>query len=203
MSATTKTTANPTALRARKAKPTDLPHITETLALAFYDDPVFEWWIGDESRRRELLPGFFGPIAESYLRYDETYSVDEGISAAVWAPPGAEDDEELPTVVGEAVEEYAERLFEVLELMEENHPTDPHNYLFLLGTRPGWQGRGLGSSLMAPVLEASDRDGVPAYLEATSERNKQLYLRHGFEVTDVLQLPDDGPPMWPMWREPR
>ena len=203
MSATAKTTATPAALHARKAEPADLPHITETLALAFYDDPVFEWWIGDEPRRRELLPGFFAPIAESYLGHDETYSVDEGVSTAVWAPPGAVEDEQLPAVVGEAVEEYAERLFEVFELMEEKHPTDPHYYLFLLGTRPGWQGRGLGSSLIAPVLEACDRDGVPAYLEATSERNKQLYLRHGFEVTDVLQLPDDGPPMYPMWREPR
>ena len=105
-------------------------------------------------------------------------------------------------MLGEAVEEYAERLFEILGLMEEKHPSESHYYLFLLGTRPEWQGRGLGSSLMAPVLETCDRDRVPAYLEATSERNKQLYLRHGFEVTEEIPLPD-GPTMWPMWRSPR
>jgi hypothetical protein len=55
--------------------------------------------------------------------------------------------------------------------------------------------------VMAPVLEACDRNRVPAYLEATSERNKQLYLRHGFDVTDEIPLPD-GPMMWPMWRSP-
>ena len=55
---------------------------------------------------------------------------------------------------------------------------------------------------MAPVLETCDRERVPAYLEATSERNKLLYLRHGFEVTDEIPLPD-GPTMWPMWRSPR
>ena len=43
---------------------------------------------------------------------------------------------------------------------------------------------------------------MPAYLEATSERNKQLYLRHGFEVTGEIKLPD-GPRMWPMWRTPK
>jgi GNAT superfamily N-acetyltransferase len=195
-------TTSPAALRPRKARATDLSNVTDTLALAFYDDPVVTWCIGDGSRRRELLPGFFGAVARSYLAYDETFSVDEGVSAAVWAPPGAEDDEELPTVLGEVVEEYAERLFEIFELMEEKHPTEPHYYLFLLGTRPEWQGRGLGSSLMAPVLEGCDRNHVPAYLEATSERNKQLYLRHGFEVTGEIRLPD-GPPMWPMWRSPR
>jgi GNAT superfamily N-acetyltransferase len=195
-------TASTAALRPRKATAADLPHVTDTLALSFYDDPVLMWFIDDGSRRRQLLPGFFRAVAESYLAYDEIYAVDERVSAAVWAPPGAEDDEELPSVVGEAVEEYAERLFEILGLLEEKHPVEPHYYLFFLGTRPGWQGRGLGSSLMAPVLETCDRDRVPAYLEATSERNKQLYLRHGFEVTDQIAL-RDGPTMWRMWRSPR
>ncbi len=137
-------TASPAALRPRKATTADLPQVTDTLALAFYDDPVVMWCIDDGSRRRELLPGFFRAIAGSYVAYDETYSVDEGVSAAVWAPPGAEDDEELPTVLGEVVEEYAERLFEIFGLMEEKHPKEPHYYLFLLGTRLGWQGAGSG-----------------------------------------------------------
>lgn len=55
---------------------------------------------------------------------------------------------------------------------------------------------------MRPVLDMCDRDGVPAYLEASSERNKALYLRHGFEVVGEIKLPD-GPRMWPMWRSPR
>jgi GNAT superfamily N-acetyltransferase len=202
MSTTFAGTASPAALRPRKAAAVDLPDVTDTLALAFYDDPVLTWIIDDGPRRRQLLPAFFSAIAESYLAYNEIYSVDERVSAAVWAPPGAEDDEELPTVLGEVVEDYAERLFEILGLMEEKHPVEPHYYLFLLGTRPEWQGRGLGSSLMAPVLDTCDRDRAPAYLEATSERNKQLYLRHGFEVTDEIPLPD-GPTMWPMWRSPR
>ena len=195
-------TTSPAGLRPRKAAAADLADVTDTLAIAFHDDPVLMWIIDDGSRRRQLLPGFFGAVAESYLASDEIYAVDEGVSAAVWAPPGAEDDEELPAALGEVVEEYAERLFEIFGLMEQKHPAEPHYYLFLLGTRPGWQGRGLGSSLMAPVLETCDRDGVPAYLEATSERNKQLYLRHGFEVTDEIPLPD-GPTMWPMWRSHR
>jgi ribosomal protein S18 acetylase RimI-like enzyme len=159
------------------------------------------WIVDDGSRREQLLPSFFGAVAESYLGYDETYAV-EGVSAAVWAPPGAEDDEGLATVLGESVEEYAPRMFEILGLMEAKHPVEPLYYLFLLGTRPGWQGRGLGSSLMAPVLETCDQDGAPAFLEATSERNKLFYLRHGFEVTDEIPLPD-GPTMWCMWRSPR
>jgi len=124
---------------------------------------------------------------------------DEGVTTALWAPPRAADDEELPPVLGEILGEDAERLFEVFGLLGEKHPMQPHYYLFLLGTRPQWQGRGLGSSLIAPVLERCDRDRVPAYLEATSERNVPLYLRHGFEVTAEIQIPG-GPKVWPMWR---
>jgi GNAT superfamily N-acetyltransferase len=201
MSVTVAGTASPAVLRPRKATAADLPDLTDTLALAFNDDPVIRWWIGDRSRRRQLLPGFFEAVAQSYLSYDETYALDDGVSAAVWAPPGAKDDEELPALLGAVVEEYAERLFEIFGLMEEKHPVEPHYYLFLLGTRPERQRRGHGSSLIAPVLRRCDRYRVPAYLEATSERNKQLYLRHGFEVTDEIPLPG-GPTMWPMWRSP-
>jgi GNAT superfamily N-acetyltransferase len=195
-------TTSPARARVRKATRADLAHVTDTLALAFYDDPVLMWIVDDGPRREQLLPRFFGAIAGSYLAYDETYAGDEDVSAAVWAPPGAEDDADLPAALGESVEEYAPRLSVVLGLMEATHPLEPLYYLFLLGTRPGWQGRGLGSALMAPVLETCDRDGMPAYLEATSRRNKHFYLRYGYEVTDEIHLPG-GPTMWCMWRSPR
>jgi ribosomal protein S18 acetylase RimI-like enzyme len=86
--------------------------------------------------------------------------------------------------------------------MEEQHPAEPHWYLFFLGTRPERRSRGLGSALLRPVLDACDAQGLPAYLEATSERSAALYVRHGFEVTGEIALPH-GPSLWPMWREPR
>ena len=55
---------------------------------------------------------------------------------------------------------------------------------------------------MRPVLERADADGMPAYLEATTLRSRALYERHGFRLLDVVHMPDDGPPMWRMWREP-
>lgn len=155
------------------------------------------------ARRREIEPRFFGIVLEALLAHDEIYTTDDVVAGAIWVPPGVEDDgEELVAALGEVSGEYAQTLFEILGLMDEKHPHDPHNYLFFLGTRPEWQSRGIGSALMGPVLERCDRAGVPAYLEATSEVNKRLYLRHGFEVTGEIRLPG-GPTMWPMWRAPR
>jgi hypothetical protein len=33
-------------------------------------------------------------------------------------------------------------------------------------------------------------------------RSRLLYERHGFVTTRELRLPD-GPPIWPMWRDPQ
>ena len=80
-----------------------------------------------------------------------------------------------------------------LERMEKRHPQDrSHWYLFILGTEPAAQGQGLGSALLAQMLARVDADGMPAYLESSSERNLALYGRHGFEVTG--EVVDPGRP---------
>jgi ribosomal protein S18 acetylase RimI-like enzyme len=171
----------------------------EVLAQAFQDDPVFRWWIPGDDARRGVLPAFFDLVAQGS---DEVHVTEGGGSVAVWNRPGADDDEEMADAVAAIAGDHTERLFTILELMAEQHPAEPHWYLFFLATRPGLQSRGLGSALMRPVLERCDADGVPAYLEATTERGVDLYRRHGFEVTGEIRLPD-GPSLWPMWREAR
>jgi GNAT superfamily N-acetyltransferase len=188
-------------IRARKAIAADLEDVSQALAEAFFDDPVFSWCYPDAARRRQIAPRFFEIVTESILTHDEIYTIDPVVAAAVWIPPGVETDEEMVATLGEVSGEYESRLFTALKLMEEIHPVEPHHYLFLLGTRLEWQSRGIGSDLIRSVLEVCDRDQVPAYLEATSEANRRLYLRHGFEVTGEIQLPD-GPTMWRMWRRP-
>ena len=189
----------------RRINEPEIPELAETLTLAFFDDPIFRWWMPVDGRRKELLPGFFTLIAQAYLPSEEIYQAGEGVAAAVWAPPGggpseAEMAEWVPRI-GEATAEYADTLFEVLEVMDAKHPTDPHYYLFMLGTRPPFQSRGLGSQLLRTVLDRCDADKVPAYLEASSEGNKRLYLRHGFEVVEAVTV-RDSPPFWCMWRNP-
>jgi hypothetical protein len=142
--------ANPVttaAITPRKVEPADLPELCKTLTGAFYDDPVFTWWIADGARRRDILPEFFRVVTEANLAFDELYATDELMSGAVWNPPDVEDDEEMIPALAEIAGEYTDALFKVFELMAEKHPTESHWYLFFLGTRPGWQSRGLGSAI--------------------------------------------------------
>ena len=64
----------------------------------------------------------------------------------------------------------AERILRALAAIESNHSAEPHYYLPVVGVEPQWQGGGLGTALMRPVLDRSDQQGVPAYWVATVSR---------------------------------
>ncbi len=188
----------------RAATPADAPRIAATLAAAFTDDPVFRWISPHDGRRRAMLPAFFGVYADAFLRYGETETDDRVAGAAQWAALGVEPLDAEPS--------YAERLDDIvgvdggrlarlIECFEEHAPQEPHAHLQFLGVRPERQRAGLGGALMAPGLERLDRAGVPVYTEATSDRNRPLYERHGFRAHGAIDVPG-GPRAWRMWREP-
>ena len=68
----------------------------------------------------------------------------------------------------------------------------PFLLVAFLGVDPSQQGRGLGSKLLKVALDRADAAGQWAYLEATNERNAELYKRHGFEVIEVKTWPVPG-----------
>jgi GNAT superfamily N-acetyltransferase len=168
---------------------------------------VFVLGVQDDDRRERFLLGFFTLYAKAFLRHDETYTTGgEVVAAALWAPPGAEpvsgeDAEELGRLFETLAGPDASRFLDLTQLFDDHHPHGSYWYLQFMGVTPGWQGQGIGSALVAPMLERCDREGVRGYLDATSERNKRLYERHGFEAKDPFAAPG-GPPLWPMWRQP-
>lgn len=87
--------------------------------------------------------------------------------------------------------------------MKAAHPEEPHWYLAMIGSDTGVRGGGFGSALMRSRLDRCDAEGAPAYLESSNPENIPYYLRFGFEVTREITMPDGGPSLWPMWRQPR
>ncbi len=179
-------------------------HVARTFARAFADDPVNRWMCPDASR---LEPAFDFYARRLWLPHDATFATADGRAVACWIPPGEghlgliDQLRLLPGLLAVA-RGGLPRVLGAIGAMDNNHPADPHWYLNMIGVDPAGQGRGLGSALIAHGLERADAEGMPAYLDATTERSARLYERHGFQVTEEFRLPKGGPPLWRMWRDP-
>ena len=194
--------------RIRNVGPADRDAVADTVAAAFLDDPVTRWLVPDAERRKELVVPMFRLYVEPYLRHGETYLTGDGNGAAVWLPPGRElMTSEEEAAFGERLAEIAgddiERFVQLQETFDSHHPDEPYWYLQFLATVPAVQGQGIGSAFLREQLARVDREGAPAYHEATTPRNRALYERHGYETIGEFNLPDGGPPLWRMWRSPR
>jgi ribosomal protein S18 acetylase RimI-like enzyme len=193
----------------RKASPEDVSGLAEALARAFENDPGFSHLLPErEGRTRRLRLFFETELAAIGIPSGLAWTTDELIGGAIWLPPDAWRVPVSTTVreMGPMVRVFRKRLPLALRSrlrMERKHPRRPsHTYLAVMGVAPEWQGKGLGTALMRPGLEALDAEGRPAYLEASTPRSRELYRRNGFEVTGEFNLPSGGPPIWQMWREP-
>jgi ribosomal protein S18 acetylase RimI-like enzyme len=194
----------------RPARRADRSALNRVLSVAFLDDPVFAWLVPDRDERARLLPGVFDAFADAFARHDQTHAavVAGGVvGVGMWAPPGVapvhpDDEAAFGSRLDSLAAPHMERIGACMAVFEAAHPAEPAWYLQFLATDPGHQGRGIGSALLRAVLDAADRAGEPAYLEATSERNRALYERHGFASIGDLVLPD-GPTAYAMWRSPR
>lgn len=193
----------------RKANQNDAALLGSVLARAFWDDPVMRWLLPANAARVQRLPGLFAmELRCLYLPYDEVYTTREVAGGAMWAPPEGwrRPSSNLLRAVPRLVWTLRGRLpaaVQSVAAIESVHPLESHWYLAVIGIDPFRQHQGIGSALLAPVLERCDRDYLPAYLESSKEDNLGFYRRLGFEVAGTIDLPGGGPRVWPMWREPK
>jgi len=199
-------------IQTRPATRADIGGLSHTLARAFADDPVMKWMIPDDRVRRRRLPRLFAALTKhQHLDHGgvEVASSADGIgAAALWDPPGKWQSTRgaelraapiMLLTLGTAVL----RGQAAAELMKKHHPEEPHWYLAVIGSDPLVRGGGFGQALMQSRLDRVDAEHAPAYLESSNPVNVPYYERFGFEVTGGMTLPNGGPSLIPMWRQPR
>ena len=183
--------------------------LRHSLGRAFADDPVWTWLIrGRNSTERAAV--VLGELTLLHAELGGEVSATPGGEAhAVWIGPDAR-----TATTGDYVRRVhrvirplglrgASRLGALTEV-DARHPHEPHWYLAILGTDPDHQRRGHGDTLVRPMTDRADQQGVGCYLESSKESNVPYYRRFGFEVVDVLHLAKgNGPDLFLMWRDPR
>jgi GNAT superfamily N-acetyltransferase len=198
--------------QARPARRADVRELSKTLGRAFYDDPVTSWLLPDDKVRRARLHQLFATMTRHHhlsCGGVEVACDGPGIgAAALWDPPNQWRESRRAEL---AMTPAFLRVFgfrtargrAAQELMKRVHPEEPHWYLAAIGSDPAVRGQGFGQVLMRSRLDRCDAEYCPAYLESSKPENVPYYERFGFTVTGEIVLPDGGPPLWSMWREPR
>jgi ribosomal protein S18 acetylase RimI-like enzyme len=182
----------------------DAERVVATLTHAFSADPLVRWVYPDPKQYWTYWPEVLRLYGARALAHGTADHADGFVGVALWLPPGVGPDEEaLAALMLRSVPEREQAdVFHMLEHMGAAHPSEPHWYLPFIGVAPLRQGEGVGSALLRHALARCDREGRPAYLDATSPGSRRLYERHGFEVIDTIQV-GSSPPVWPMLRTPR
>jgi GNAT superfamily N-acetyltransferase len=195
--------------------PPEQPAVIAALARAFYDDPLFGFFVPNLLQQMTTLISFMSSGVKDARSFGDIWvaHADGKIaSAAVWLPPGA-----YPRSARREVMTYVRtmptlfhsgkrigRAFALLGAVDKAHHeiTGPHYYLAILGTDPEFRRSGAGSAVLTPVLERCDTEGLPAYLETQKEANIAYYARHRFELAQKIEV-KGCPPIWTLLRQPR
>ncbi|HVM19200.1 MAG TPA: GNAT family N-acetyltransferase [Egibacteraceae bacterium] len=170
-----------------------------TLVTAFTSDPIIRWLYPDPQRYLQWFPRLLDLAGGTAFT---TASADhQPGGAALWVSPGTETPEEpLVQLFTASIDPRRhEAVFGFFAQVLEHHPDQPHWYLPFIGVEPNRQGHGLGTAILRTGLQRCDDAATPAYLEASSPRNRRLYEQHGFIAAAEIQS-GDSPPLWPMWR---
>jgi GNAT superfamily N-acetyltransferase len=194
----------------RLAHAGDIDVVAEVVSTAYADDAWVAWVVTPDRRQERVRALQVSILSAVALPHGEVWLCENDAGAVVGAALWLLADRHVPPEAWAAVaateaEMMGERrpfAAEAAAATRGLRPTTPHHLLASLGVLPTERGRGIGSALLAPVLERSDRDGVVAYLETSAEDNLRFYGRLGFELVGNVQLPNGGPPVWALLRTP-
>ena len=190
--------------------PTRMEEVVDVLAESFHDYPVMRYVIRDggelyETRLRALNRFF------CQVRYDRDWPVlgisdgDTLVATMLLSEPETEPrsvdvevaEHDLEATIGP---EALRRIAHYEEVSAGIEPSIPAYFVGMLGTRPGYTGRGLGRALLAHAAELAEAhplaEGV--CLATEDPRNVPFYERAGYRVHAEVDIPPIH--TWVLWR---
>lgn len=191
-------------------RPLQFKAAVEVLNSAFFDDPASTYIFPEASKRERTLPWLFSLILRYGFQYGRVYTAAEMASGmvpgvAVWLPaekaviPMATQIRlgmwAAPFRLGfrslKRVLDYSNYLDELRKRFAKQH------FLWMLGVKPTYQDRQIGTALLEKGLNSFEGH---CYLETHQERNLDFYRRHGFAAAFEGDIPAGGPHVWVMER---
>jgi len=138
---------------------------------------------------REDLARHYGDRISAKVEAGATiFEAGNWAAAALWQPPI----ERSSPVEAESQPEQtsptlADFLFRSDSAREKHLGKDrPYYYLSLMGRAPGRTEKGAVRAVLEPYISRAKSEGVPIWLEAGTERGRDVYSYFGFETVDMI-----------------
>jgi ribosomal protein S18 acetylase RimI-like enzyme len=171
-----------------------LPDVTEPVERAARLADLFRALLTIERRTGQPVFGIFADGRVVGAAITEGRQV-QGALAMVATGVGA-----LPRLVRAIGFGGIYRALNMVSVLTENHPKQPHLYLQVLGVDPAYQKRHFGAAMLehlrTQALARPDVEGV--YLETATEANVAFYSSKGYQV--LGELYPIGVRMWRMYQ---
>ena len=166
---------------------------------AFATDPSLGWYLfaqrpGYAQRRRAYLDAYHGFHQHNALPILGAWQGEALLGVSYFSPGNHSPDAPSLHNLGRAIEQHCgadclNRLDQLLEAFEQHLPRADLARIEFIAVANGFQGQGIGSTLLAASLAWLRQNGCPGVaLETGEARNLPLYQRHGFQIIESLQL---------------
>ena len=189
---------------------------SEIAAKAFEDDPMFSYLTPEARQLRLKALNWLTKNALEYCyHYGHVYTTSDLKGVAAWLPP------EQSSFTGiQSLQLILQlrlyllpfrcgfdklgRWLSFLKVTEEYHDRDmakPHWYLALMFVNPRYQGQGVGSTLLQPILDRASEEKLQCYLVTFTKQAVKFYQKNGFEIIRKSQAAQEAPLFWNLKRD--
>ncbi len=191
-----------------KLKKEDIKKAVNVFVNAYSDDPMMEKFMKEEDKRRAQ----FEIMLRFCMKYGNVFASSDNIEGVMAIVPHDKGDMTTWRILRSggffiglklaSLRKIMEASSKAIEEAKKDLDIDPYIFLFIMAVSQEFQGKGFGGKFLRAVIEKSEIERKPIYLETQNEKNVSLYEHFGFHVVKKINMPDPvNLPMWLMVRD--
>jgi len=177
------------------AKIEDKSLVVDILTASFDQNVSVNYVVKQDGQRKERIRRLMEYCFDSCFQNGTVYlSKDRNACALILFPE--QEKVSLKSVMNDLRLAFScigpERLPKILSReskVKSNYPKRSIFYLRFIGVHPDFQRKGIGSSLIADIINEARMMSKPIYLETSMAENVKFYKSMGFELFNELHLP--------------
>lgn len=175
-----------------KADKTHKEKVVEILSECFETNKSVNWIVKQDSKKKERIRDLMDYSFETCIDSGQIYLTEDLTGVIICT----DSDDKLP-ILEEAyltiqfvlkvtgIEGIGKALRREQYIKQFRPKDEEFIYIWFIGLKKEEQNKGVGSAMLQEIIDRSNQEQIPIYLETSSEKNLNFYKKHGFEVYHI------------------